>query len=109
VSYARTRSPATLVVQRHSRQCGSLQNRHISTVLVGNRQKGIRQWKAGFLYIFRIMAKVGGDFRPALGHANIATTSGYLHARPTHRAACTWIRECFFDEEPGWANTAGAD
>ena len=36
-----------------------------------------------------------------LGHGNIATMSGYLRARPNTSAARTWIREYFFDEEPG--------
>ena len=31
----------------------------------------------------------------------IATTSGYLHARPNTSSGRTWIPECFFDEEPG--------
>jgi integrase/recombinase XerD len=41
------------------------------------------------------------EVQATLGHGNIATTSGYLHVGPTRRVACTWIRECFFDDEEG--------
>jgi integrase/recombinase XerD len=34
------------------------------------------------------------EVQSTLGHGNIATTSGYLHARPESS-----IRECFFDDE----------
>jgi hypothetical protein len=34
-----------------------------------------------------------------LGHANISTTSAYLHARPTAQAGCASIQGCFFDED----------
>jgi integrase/recombinase XerD len=38
------------------------------------------------------------EVQATLGHANVSTTSGYLHARPdTSRAACASTRECFFD------------
>jgi integrase/recombinase XerD len=39
------------------------------------------------------------EVQATLGHGNISTTSGYLHARPTALAGCAWIRECFFDED----------
>jgi integrase/recombinase XerD len=41
------------------------------------------------------------EVQSTLGHGNIATTSGYLHARPDTSSGLHWIRECFFDEEPG--------
>ena len=39
------------------------------------------------------------EVQATLGHDNIATTSGYLHARPTPPAACILMPECFFDED----------
>ena len=42
------------------------------------------------------------ELQATLGHGNIATTSGYLHARPKTSAVCTWIQKCFFDRT--WAN-----
>jgi integrase/recombinase XerD len=35
------------------------------------------------------------EVQAALGHGNISTTSGYLHARPDTRVGCGSIRECF--------------
>jgi hypothetical protein len=34
-----------------------------------------------------------------LGHGNIATTSGYLRARPDSSSGLRLDRECFFDED----------
>lgn len=56
--------PATLVIQRHSRQYGSLQNFNLATVLAGNRQKGVCQARAWFLYIRLVITEVVGDFYP---------------------------------------------
>jgi integrase/recombinase XerD len=39
------------------------------------------------------------EVQATLGHGNIATTSGYLHARPTPQVGYASIRECFFDED----------
>ena len=45
---------AAPVVEHHPLQCGSFQNRHVTNILVGNRQKGLRQPKACFLRIYGI-------------------------------------------------------
>jgi integrase/recombinase XerD len=38
------------------------------------------------------------EVQATLGHGNIATTSGYLHARPDSKRAAP-LRECFFDDD----------
>jgi integrase/recombinase XerD len=39
------------------------------------------------------------EVQATLGHGNIATTSGYLHARPDSSSGSASTRECFFDED----------
>ena len=39
------------------------------------------------------------EVQSTLGHANVATTSGYLHARPTPRAGSNWTRAFFVEED----------
>ena len=39
------------------------------------------------------------EVQSTLGHGNIATTSGYLHARPESSSASSSIPECFFDDD----------
>ena len=41
------------------------------------------------------------EVQATLGRGNIATTWGICTPGPTRRVACTWIRECFFDDEEG--------
>jgi integrase/recombinase XerD len=41
------------------------------------------------------------EVQTTLGHGNIATTSGYLHARPDTSSGLHLDPECSFDEEPG--------
>ena len=39
------------------------------------------------------------EVQSTLGHANVATTSGYLHARPTPLVGSNWTREFFVEED----------
>jgi hypothetical protein len=39
------------------------------------------------------------EVQATLGHGNISTTSGYLHARPDSSSGLVLDPECFFDED----------
>ena len=76
------------VVECHPLQCGSLQNRHVTTIFVGNRQKGLRQPTARFVHVDHIVTEVAGDFGPG----GIEGLSDRLQG--------LWAERCPIDEMP---------
>src|SRR5262249_30157209 len=79
---------AAPVVECHPLQCGSLQNRHVTTIFVGNRQKGLRQPTARFVNVDHIVTEVAGDFGPG----GIEGLSDRLQG--------LWAERCPIDEMP---------